>query len=87
MKKTAISSVKNQEISHEIALILHAMSVKNMVTLSWAVHTRYLLQELQQLTTNLTEATMPDQVQGTNVKTEADKANPDHSLTFDDTSP
>ena len=35
-----------------------------MVTLSWTVHTEYLLQELQQLTTNITEVTMPDQVWG-----------------------
>ena len=40
------------------------------VTLSWIVHTEYLLWELQQIITNpdLTEATMPDQVQGTTLK-------------------
>ena len=52
----------------QISLILDAMSVMNMVTLSWTVHTEYLLQELQQLTTNLTEVTMPDQVWDTTIK-------------------
>ena len=58
----------------------------NMVTLSWIVHTGYLLQEPQQLITNpnLTEATMPDQVQGTTVKTGTGKIDPDHNLIFTD---
>ena len=55
-----------------------------MVTLSWIVHTRHLLQEPQQLTTNPTEVTMPDQVQDTIIKTVTGKANPDHSLIFED---
>ena len=70
---------------HETALILNAMSVMNMVTVSWTVHTRYLLQDLQQLTTNLTEVTMPDSVQNTTVKIETGEADSDHSLTVDDT--
>ena len=32
MKKITVSSVRNQDILHEIALILDAMSVMNMVT-------------------------------------------------------
>ena len=57
-----------------------------MVTLSWIVQTGYLLQEPQQIITNLnlTEATMPDQVQGTTVKTGTGKVNPDHNLIFAD---
>ena len=47
---------------HEIALTLDAMSMMNMVTLSWTAHTEYLLQELQQHKTNYTRVTMPDQV-------------------------
>ena len=43
-----------------------------MVILSWTVHTRYLLWELQQLTTNLIGVTIPDQGQGTTVKTETE---------------
>ena len=39
------------------------MSVINIITFSWIVHTRYLLQELQQLTTNLTGITMQEQVE------------------------
>ena len=83
--KIAVSSVRNQDIPHEIALLLDAMSVTNMVTLSWTVHTRYLLQELQQFTTNLTNVTMPDPVQGTTMKIKTDEADPDHSLTSKDT--
>ena len=62
------------------------MSVMNMVTLSWIVHTGYLLQEPQQNITNqiLTEATMPDQVQGTTMKTGTGKAVPDHNPIFTD---
>ena len=55
-----------------------------MATLSWIVHTRYILQEPQQLTTNLPEVAMPDQVQDTTVKTETGKADPDHNLIFED---
>ena len=55
-----------------------------MVTLSWIAQTRYLLQEPQQLTTNLPEAAMPDQVQDTTMKTEAGEGNPYHSLIFKD---
>ena len=54
-----------------------------MVTLSWTVHTRYLLWEPQPITTNLTEVTMPDQVQGTTMGIETDKGNPGHSLMFE----
>ena len=54
----------------------------NMVTLSGIVQTRYPLQELQQLTTNLTGITMWDQIWDTIVGTETGKANPDHSHTF-----
>ena len=53
-----------------------------MVTLSWIVHTRYLLGEPQQFITNLSEVTMPDQVQDTTMKKETGKANPDHNLIF-----
>ena len=57
----------------------------NMVTLSWTVHKEYLLQEPQWLTTNLTEVTMPDQVWGKTMMIETGEADPDHSLTFEDT--
>ena len=56
----------------------------NMVTLSWTVHTRYLLWKLQWLTTNLTGVTIQDQVQDTTMNTETGKADPDHSLIFKD---
>ena len=84
MKKIAISSARNKDIQHEIALILHAMSMMNMATLSWIVHIGYLLQEPQQLITNpnLLEVTMLDQVQGTTVKTGTGEVNPDHDLIF-----
>ena len=82
MKKIAVSSFKNQDILHEIALTSSAMSTTNMVTLSWTAHTEYLLQELQQHITNHTRVIMPDQVWGTTMKIETDKANPDHSLIF-----
>ena len=59
MKKIGFSRVRNQAILHEIALIIDAMSAMNMVTLSYTVLKKYLLQELQQLTTNLTDVTMP----------------------------
>ena len=62
MKKIAASSVKNQDILHEITFILDAMSVINMVILSWTGHTEYPLQELQQHITNHTRVTIPDQV-------------------------
>ena len=77
--KIAVSSVKNQDILHDIALALGAMSAMNMVTLSWTVHTEYPLQELQQHITNHTRVTTPDQVWGTTMKMEIDKANQDHS--------
>ena len=83
-KKIAVSGVKNQDILHDIALTLGTMSVMNMVTLSWNAHTEYLLQELQQHITNHTGVAMPDQVQGTTVKTETDEANQDHSPIFVD---
>ena len=58
----------------------------SMVTLSWTVHTGYLLQEPQTLiiNLNLTEGTMPDQVQGTTVKTGTCQIDPDHNLTLTD---
>ena len=84
MKKIVVSSVKNQDILHETAIILDAMSVMNMVTLSWTAHTEYLLQELQQHITNQTRVIMPDQVQSTTVKIERDEADPDHSLILGD---
>ena len=58
----------------------------SMVTLSWTVHKGYFLWEPQQIITNpdLTEATMPDQVQGTTMKTGTGKAIPDHNLIFTD---
>ena len=58
----------------------------SMVTLSWIVHTGYLLWEPQQNITNpdLTETIMPDQVQGTTVKTGTGKVIPDHHLIFTD---
>ena len=84
MKRTAVSSVMNQDILHDIALTLGAMIAMSMVTLSWTVHTEYLLQELQWHTTNHTKITMPDQVWGTTVKVETGEANPDHSPAFED---
>ena len=46
----------------------------------------YLLQEPQQIITNpdLTEATMPDQVHETTMKTGTGEVNPDHNLSFAD---
>ena len=85
MKKIAVSSVRSQDTLHKIALVFDAMSGMNMVTFLWTVHTQYLLQELQWLTTNLTEVTMPDQVQGTTMMIGTDKAKQDHSLTFEGT--
>ena len=61
-----------------------AMNAINMVMSSWTAHTRYLLQELQQLTTNLMGITMPDWVQDTIMKTETGKADPDHNPTTKD---
>ena len=61
-KKKIVSSVKNQHIFQETALTLGAMSVTNMVTLSWTAHTEYLLQELQQQITNHTRVIMLHQV-------------------------
>ena len=52
-KKIAVSSDRNQDTSHDFALILSATNAMNMVTSSWTAQKRYLLQELQQLTTNL----------------------------------
>ena len=62
------------------------MSVTNMVTLSWIAHTGYLLQEPQQIITNLNlpEAAMPDQVHDTTVKTGTGGVNSDHNLIFAD---
>ena len=58
----------------------------SMVTLSWIAHMGYLLWEPQQNITNPnpTEATMPDQVQGTTKKTGKGKVIPDHNLIFTD---
>ena len=47
------------DILHNITLTLGTMSVMNMV-ISWTVHMKYLLQELQQHITNHTKVTMPD---------------------------
>ena len=58
----------------------------NMVTLSWIVHTGYLLQEPQQNITNpdLTEAAILDKVQGTTMKTRTGQVISDHNLIFTD---
>ena len=58
------------------------MSVRSIVTSSWIVHTVYLLWEPQQNITkpDLTENTMPDQVQGTTMKTRTGEVIPDHKL-------
>ena len=55
-----------------------------MVTLSWIVHTGYLLWKPQQNMTNpnLTEATILDQVQGTTLKKGTGKVVPGHNLIF-----
>ena len=82
-KKIAVSSVKNQDISHDIALTLGSTHVSYVVTSSWTIHTEYLLQDLRQLTTNNMEVTMPDQVWGTTMKIEKDKVDPDHILTME----
>ena len=82
--KIAISSVRNQDISHEIALTLGAMSATNMVTLSWTAYTEYLLQEFQQHIKNHTRVTMLDQVQGTTMKIVTDEANPEHNFILGD---
>ena len=67
-KEDCCFSVTNQDILHEIALTLGAMSVLNIVTLSWTAHTEYLLQELLQHIKIHTRVTMSDQVQGTTMK-------------------
>ena len=54
-----------------------------MVTLSWIVHTRYLLQKPQQFITNLPEVPLPDLVQDTTMKKEKGEANLDHNLIFE----
>ena len=84
IKKIAVSSVKNQEISHKTVFTLGAISATNMVTLSWTAHTEYLLQGLLQQITNHTSVTMPDQVQGTTMRIETDEADPDHSPSLQD---
>ena len=83
-KSIAVSCVKNQDISHDIALTLGAMNVSSMVISSWTVHTEYLLLEPWQHITNHTKVTMTDWVQGTTVKIETGKGNPDHSPTTKD---
>ena len=83
MKKITVSSVRNKDIYHEIALILDAMSAMNMVTLSWIVHTWYPLQEPQQFIMNLSEVTKSDQVQDSTMKKETGEANLDHDLIFE----
>ena len=45
-RRIAVSCVKNQDMLHDIALILGAMNAMNMVISSWTVRTEYLLQEL-----------------------------------------
>ena len=57
-----------------------------MVTLSWIVHTGYLLWEPQQSTTNPdhTKAAIPGQVQDTTMKTGTGKAVPDQNIIFTD---
>ena len=58
----------------------------SMVTLSWIVHTGYLLWEPQQNTTNLdhTETTLPGQGQDTTIKTGTGKVIPGHNHIFTD---
>ena len=70
--------------SMKLPLTLDAMSAVHMVTLSWTVQKRYLLQEPKQLTTSFTEVTMADQTWGTTMKTETGEADPDHNLIFED---
>ena len=58
----------------------------SMVTLSWIVHTGYLLWEPQQSTTNPdhTKATTPGQVPDTTMKTGTGKVIPGHNHIFTD---
>ena len=58
----------------------------SMVTLSWIVHTGYLLQVPQQNISNPdpTEAPMPDQVQDTTMKTGTGEVIPDYNLILTD---
>ena len=86
MKKITVFNVRNRDIWHKIALILDASSVMNIVTLSWIVHTGYLLLEPQQIITssNLTKATMPDQVLGSTMQTGTGNVNAVHNLIFAD---
>ena len=86
MKRITVSSARNKDIWHKIALILDASSVITVVTLSWIVHTGFLIQEPQQIITNpnLTEATMPDHVHVTTIKKGTGNVNPDHNLIFTD---
>ena len=57
-----------------------------MDTLSWTVHTGYLLQEPQQSTTNLDhpKAAMPGEVADTTMKTGTGKVIPGHNHIFTD---
>ena len=86
MRRITVSSARNKDIQHEIALTLVVLSVMSMVIWSWIVHKGYLLQEPQQNITNsdLTEATMSDQVQGNIVKKGTGEVIPDHNLIFTD---
>ena len=81
MKKIAVFSVKNKDISHNSAFRIGIMSVMNMVISSWTIHTKYLLQELKCHITNHTKVTLPDHIWGTSNKIKTGKVNPDHSLT------
>ena len=75
---------RNQDTSLDTVLVLGAMNVMNMVISSGTAHTEYLLPELQKHITNHTKVIMPDQVQGTTMKLEIGKANPDHGPTTKD---
>ena len=63
-KKIVVSSVKNQDILHGIALTVGAMSVTNMSHChGLSTKDMSILQELQQHTINHTRVTMSDQVE------------------------
>ena len=81
-KRIAVSSVRNQDISHNIALTLGAMSV------IWSYYHGLPTQNTSfrdsSDTTNHTKVTMPDWIWGTTMKIDTDKANPGHSPTIED---
>ena len=59
MRKTDVSSAKNQETLHDTALTSNVMNVMNMNISSWTALTKYPLQEQQYHITRHTETATP----------------------------